>query len=237
MIDGWLKAAAQDGIPTTFIIHRRTLLWIGPTNDLDAKLTAIKNGRYDLLQAQKAFSDFLESQRVAHEINTTFQTAAKLREQGDAASARTTLSELQAKHPQVADQVNLVTFQWLAEDNPQQWLERVSTAVASTDKQSLQPVLSVALRLARQSPTADTARRGIGLVLKSSTPPNWEVLMYAKAIYTQLGDDRELLQVITSMLEIYETSPARENLGLKQTLQETKQQLSARLKDSDKHQR
>jgi thiol-disulfide isomerase/thioredoxin len=48
----WLKAAGQNGIPATFIVKNKRIIWIGHPISLDTTLPKILNGSYDM-QAYK----------------------------------------------------------------------------------------------------------------------------------------------------------------------------------------
>lgn len=48
MGNGWLKAAGIDGIPSSFIIQKGKVAWIGHPMELDSILTAIQAGTYDI---------------------------------------------------------------------------------------------------------------------------------------------------------------------------------------------
>jgi thiol-disulfide isomerase/thioredoxin len=48
MGNGWLKVAGIDGIPSSFIIQKGKIAWIGHPVELDSILTAIQAGTYDI---------------------------------------------------------------------------------------------------------------------------------------------------------------------------------------------
>jgi thiol-disulfide isomerase/thioredoxin len=58
MADHWLKAAGQDGIPVSFIVKNKQVLWIGHPMRLDSALTVILAGSYNI-QAYKPIYDSL----------------------------------------------------------------------------------------------------------------------------------------------------------------------------------
>lgn len=53
MGNNWLKAAGQNGIPSTFIVKNNKIIWIGHPNSLDSILPKMVAGTYDM-QAYKA---------------------------------------------------------------------------------------------------------------------------------------------------------------------------------------
>jgi len=56
MGNNWLKAAGQNGIPSTFIIKDNKIMWIGHPGSLDTIIPKIIAGKYDM-QASKASFD------------------------------------------------------------------------------------------------------------------------------------------------------------------------------------
>ena len=54
MGNGWLKAAGIDGIPSSFIVQKGKIAWIGHPMELDSILTAIQAGTYDIDAVIKA---------------------------------------------------------------------------------------------------------------------------------------------------------------------------------------
>lgn len=52
----WLKAAGENGIPSTFIVKNNKIMWIGHPNSLDSIIPKMLNGTYDM-QAFKAKFD------------------------------------------------------------------------------------------------------------------------------------------------------------------------------------
>ena len=48
MGNGWLKAAGIEGIPSSFIIQKGKIAWIGHPMELDSIITAIQAGTYDI---------------------------------------------------------------------------------------------------------------------------------------------------------------------------------------------
>jgi thiol-disulfide isomerase/thioredoxin len=53
MATGWMSAAEENGIPTAFIIHDRTISWIGHPNELGEPLAKITSGQWELGEIAK----------------------------------------------------------------------------------------------------------------------------------------------------------------------------------------
>jgi len=49
----WLKAAGEEGIPSTFIVKNNKILWIGHPSSLDSILPKMLDGTYDMMAAKR----------------------------------------------------------------------------------------------------------------------------------------------------------------------------------------
>ena len=63
MGNNWLKAAGQNGIPSTFIIKDEKIIWIGHPMSLDTTLPKIINGSYNQTEYKLAFEKRNEASR------------------------------------------------------------------------------------------------------------------------------------------------------------------------------
>ena len=57
----WLKAAGQNGIPSTFIVKNERIIWIGHPIKLDSTLEVIMNGNYNMEEYKTAFDKRVEA--------------------------------------------------------------------------------------------------------------------------------------------------------------------------------
>ena len=63
MANNWLKAAGLNGIPSTFIIKNRQIIWIGHPIALDTTLPKIMDGSYDMQAFKVAYEKRSEASR------------------------------------------------------------------------------------------------------------------------------------------------------------------------------
>ncbi|MEI3797067.1 MULTISPECIES: TlpA disulfide reductase family protein [unclassified Chitinophaga] len=63
MGNNWLKAAGENGIPSTFIIKNNQIIWIGHPGSLDSTLPGILNGTYDMAAFKASFDRKAEARR------------------------------------------------------------------------------------------------------------------------------------------------------------------------------
>ena len=57
----WLKAAGQNGIPSTFIVKNERIIWIGHPIKLDSTLELMMNGNYNMEEYKIAFDKKVEA--------------------------------------------------------------------------------------------------------------------------------------------------------------------------------
>lgn len=79
----WMKAAGQEGIPSTFIIKHGKIIWIGDPTALDTTLSKMLEGRYNMVAYKKQFEkENATSQNLVDEwLNATrpIQDALKVK--------------------------------------------------------------------------------------------------------------------------------------------------------------
>lgn len=82
MNKGWLEAAGISGIPSSFVIDKGKIAWIGHPIGLDSVLTDIDAGTYDLQAAKEKYeasqnqdADFSKDLDAAKKLYTDFEAA------------------------------------------------------------------------------------------------------------------------------------------------------------------
>ncbi len=67
MGNNWLKAAGENGIPSTFIVKGNKVIWIGHPNSLDSTLPKILNGTYNMEEFAARFNKRADQSRKQRE--------------------------------------------------------------------------------------------------------------------------------------------------------------------------
>lgn len=83
MGNNWLKAAGIGGIPSSFVIQKGKIAWIGHPHYLDSILVAVNSGVYNV-QAEKQKYDDREKKMA--EVQVRFDAAIKLYKDAEAAN-------------------------------------------------------------------------------------------------------------------------------------------------------
>jgi thiol-disulfide isomerase/thioredoxin len=114
MGNNWLKAAGENGIPSTFIIKDNKIIWIGHPSSLDTIIPKILEGRYDMEAFKTKFKKSAESTRKQNAelmaIFTPIQDAVKAKEY---AKAFDLMDKLKTAQPNFKDPMNIMKFKIL----------------------------------------------------------------------------------------------------------------------------
>jgi len=229
MAASWLKAASQDGIPTAFIVKGGVIQWIGHPNELDKPLAELAAGTFDVAASKEAFEASLRAVKARQDADAAVGAAMALRDAGKKQEASAALGDAAKKYPRLADDADRIRWEWLADDAPEAWMKETESLAASGNPKLMQRVASFGLRSAQKPETADRARACIALVLKASASNDWDILLYARTIYLKLGDSKDALAATTRMLELFPTSPAKDNAELREALLKSKSELESKV--------
>lgn len=114
MGNNWMKAAGQEGIPSTFIIQNGTIIWIGDPMSLDTTLPKMLDGSYNMMAYKKSFENKNDaSQKLVDEwIDATreIQTALSAKE---FETAIRLIEKAKAEHPDLDFALDRMKFMTL----------------------------------------------------------------------------------------------------------------------------
>lgn len=225
----WLIPALQDGLPTAYVVKDGLIQWIGHPTNLDKVLRQMTEGTFDLAASTREFETQLEATKARREANAAFTAVIALREIGQKKEAEKALALAVETYPRLALSSERLHYEWLAEDDPEEWLRQTNSLAASGKPENLQQVVSLALRLSLKQQSADQARTAIEIALRASEWKDWDVLLYARTVYLRLSDNEDSFEVTNRMLELVPTSPEKDNLALKEALQKSLAELKSKL--------
>lgn len=230
MAKSWMDAAGQNGIPTAFIIKDRKIHWIGHPAEIDKPLAEVKSGNFDVKAFAKDFEKRAADNRKMIEASAAFTAVVELHKTGKKKEARAALNKVVRDYPMTEEWANRQRYIWLSEDDPVAWNAQTDKMLESGDPNKLEEVASFAFNQAQDSKGAAIARIAIAKALSANEKNNYVVLNYARNVYLKLGDDKDALDVITKMIELFPTSPSKDYPEYLKTLQKSKADLLAKLK-------
>ncbi|RYG63828.1 redoxin domain-containing protein, partial [bacterium] len=213
----WMDAAGQNGIPTAFVIKEGKVAWVGHPMSLDAPLASIKAGTYDMAAAKAKFDADAEKARKERETYLAFNAIGEQYNAGKKTEAKAALTAFVAANPDMKAQADMMTFDWLATENPTAWEAKAKTLAASKDENDAAMVLQFAMQKSGAPATAPLARKAIGMALKAK-PDDFNTLMYAQYVYKNTGDHALALKTTNRLLALLPTSRLKDSAEYKAVL-------------------
>lgn len=116
IVNNWLKPAAINGIPSTFIVKNKTIQWIGHPHFMDSVLATIVDGTHDMMAFKKEYEERkLKSMGEQAVITAAFEEAQEAGKAGDLERAFHALDNLASSKPTYAFAANMTKFNLLLE--------------------------------------------------------------------------------------------------------------------------
>jgi thiol-disulfide isomerase/thioredoxin len=110
----WLKAAGENGIPSTFIVRNNKVIWIGHPNSLDSTLPKILDGSYNMEQFATVANKRAEAGRKqAAEMAALFAPIDSAVKAKDYTKAFALMEEMGAKKPEFKPSMNYMKLRVL----------------------------------------------------------------------------------------------------------------------------
>lgn len=226
MAKTWMKAAEQTGVPTAFIVKDGVIQWIGHPMEMEAPLSQVKAGTFNLAKFRKDFDKRAIKVRKQSVIDDQIAATQAQYASGHQKEAHAALQTLIANYPEIKGRANGILFQWLAQENPTAWDARATAMAESKDSAALDVLREFALKQASVSRFDVQVRRAMQLVLDSTPKPDSLNLQYAVLVYEQLKEFKRAANYAGQVLEIM---PNDEALApMRKAMQEKKAALEAR---------
>ena len=222
----WLEPAAQNGIPTSFIIKNGMIQWIGHPMSIEAPLAEVKAGTFDVKKFQVSFAKMAEKSRAAMALNKDLSRASDLFTAGKRAEAKEKLNAILAKRPDAADQVENMRFHWLAAEDSKAWELQARALAQSKKPQAIQQLRSFALyEVSKEKGDSHSARIAIECALSGSEAADTLTLQYAAVIYEKLHEIALAIEYTSKFLAATPDTP--ENAEIRKAMTTKKINLEA----------
>ncbi len=229
MAKTWMKAAAQNGIPTAFVVKNGEIQWIGHPMELEKPLAEIKANKFDRNAFKVSFDKGAAAARKDIAANDAFTNATDLFKAGKRPEARAALEKAVSDYPKMADGANRTKFQWLEKENHAAWVTKAKAMAASKDHAQIMHLALFALEGAQSGEDATSARLAMSMALKAA-PKDFNVNLYAMNAYEKTKDYKLAIDSANILLKIFPTSPAKDNPEFKQSILKTKKEMQEKLK-------
>ena len=114
MGNNWMKAAGQNGIPSTFIIKNNQIIWIGHPSKLDSTLPKIIDGSYNMQAYKASFDEKLEkSTAQSAKIKAAIQPVQDALKAKEYQKALDLMEQAKKDAPMLATSLDIMKFNTL----------------------------------------------------------------------------------------------------------------------------
>jgi thiol-disulfide isomerase/thioredoxin len=211
MAQSWMAAAGQNGIPTAFVIEKGKVDWIGHPMELDQPLGEVTSGKFDLAKFKAEFSKKQQAQLDQQKAMASLNEDDKLYKSGKKAEAKAALAKTVAKYPELAQQADMMKFDWLAKESVVEWRKAAKAALASKDQGKSSVVGSFALMQTQPGGNLVLGKEAIDMALAATQSKDVLTLYYASIFYTRTKDSKSALQVVNKAIAILPTSQFKDD--------------------------
>lgn len=151
MAQSWLAAAKERGIPSTFIVSKGVIQWIGHPLQLEEPLKAVLDGT---LNTQTERASFLQTQADRKNKNRAILESYRIEDLYDSGKVKEAKAALEkfAKWPGSAEHVDEIRFYWEGLENPtQEWKEEMKIRLRDSNV-SVERMAYLSLQLVTTNP-------------------------------------------------------------------------------------
>lgn len=192
MAASWMRAWGRKGIPASFIVKDRRIMWVGHPMRMDGPLAEIRAGTYELIKGDRARQAIMERAREKLASEKVIQEAEFAYSSGRKDSARASLLRLTQRDPASRPAVEVLRFQWLSAEDPKAW--RAATLALARSKDPLE---------------REKLRTSAYWIAVQARHAKWQSAVEAVAdtVLAEAGDDPTLLAYCLDIyrgLELYE---------------------------------
>ena len=204
MAKTWMKAAAQNGIPTAFVVKEGKVVWIGHPMELEEPLAQIKADTFDLKSFKAGFGQKVLAARAKEAASGEVQDADAQYAAGNRAAARAALARAVKADPNLAPAAARTRLGWLAKDDPKAWQAQARTLARSGMEDDMSALMQYALDAAEKPATVPLARRSVALALEAE-PRGFAALYFGAKVYEATKDYGPALDLTRKLIAYFPT--------------------------------
>ena len=230
MSQTWMRAAGQNGIPSSFIVRDRQIVWVGHPMEMEEPLKMAKDGTLDVAaEKQKHEAEVAENERQMAG-NRAVGAANQLYTEGKKAEGKAALDQAVKDHPHVAEQARMVRMTWAAQDEPEQAEKWIAEAAASKSEADHMFLAGFAMRAAKDPKASGLARKAMDAAVAASKGKSVLVCYYGMNVYEQFSDFKLAHDCAVKGLAALPDSEFKDNADLKKLFETKRDALAAKLR-------
>lgn len=219
----WMRAAAQDALPTSFLVKDGVVLWVGAPVEAGPALQELKAGTFDLASAKASFEKKAAVTQRKWAAREAMGNATALFAKKDYAGGYAALTKLEQDFPEMAARAEDERFTWLSREDPKAWEARARELATSGREEDRKTLLDFAVRLAKASP--DLAKKALEIALETKAD-DFATERAAFEYYRVVGDGPSELKAIDALLARLPANPTQDDARFKAELERRKAELA-----------
>lgn len=102
MVKNWMLAYGQNGIPATFLVKDRRIVWIGHPMHLDSVITSVLSGKYDLAANKAKFDQGIADEEKASKATEVLNPIYKAYKEKNYEKALALIKTLDTRNQKIA---------------------------------------------------------------------------------------------------------------------------------------
>ena len=207
MAETWIHAAAQYGIPTTFVVKDGIVQWIGHPLKVDEVLPRIKSGDFDLKSYRGDYMQRATEQRRLWAGQEVLQKAREAFDKGDRTKAHQLLAKAAELDVDIAESKPTIELIWLATEDPKAFDQQIREGILSKDIKVESRIWNLVEGQSHGEVGWPVARRGIKVILAARGPEDYKANERAGFVYWFTEDYKLSLKYTLRALELSQKEP------------------------------
>lgn len=247
MSETWMKAAGQDGIPTSFIIKNNQIQWIGHPAEMAKPLAEVKAGAFDLRAFKTQFHKEAEEAKVEEAAAKAMESAqpqidaaGHLIAAGKLSEAKQILAEIEKKHPSLAlsslrFELRLYKFVILSVENPAAWEKQAKEFAAKRDSAARRIFFHFALcqpHIKGGNIEAGTKAMDLALEIVGDKADH-SMLWNAALFYEETQSYKKSLSLVEKLLPAYTEGAYKDQGQTREKLEKLKAELLKKIGETE----
>ncbi len=228
MSQSWMEAAAQNGIPSAFIVKNGTIQWIGHPMNMDKPLAEVKAGTFDLKAFKVQFDKEAEATRAQMAARAEMTAASKLITEGKFAEAKTKIDALEKQYPTMKASLDNLRFSMLAKQDPAAWDAKAKQMAASKNQMQLQALIAFAMNQTRAGGDVALGTKAMDYALDAAEENDLLTFYNGASFFNAIKEYKKALVWADKAVAAIPTSQFKDNEQAKTAIKKLRDDVAAK---------
>jgi thiol-disulfide isomerase/thioredoxin len=222
MAKTWMEAAGRNGIPSSFIVHKGRIAWMGHPMSIDQPLAEIQAGKFDVAKHRAEVEADVEAGRRSQAAREEIAEAEKLHAAGKKAEAAAKLDKVAAQMP---DEAELIRMGWLAKDDKPAFEAKLKQ-MAGESPEKARSVAMFGLQWATSN--AEASKAAVGAALEGKGKEDLLALYFSAVAHFQWKQPKEAVALLDRALAVYPKSEFKDQPAIKTSIEKMRAEWTAK---------